>query len=59
VTRQEISRPDKILYPDPGFTKADLAEYYENVAEWMLPFLETCQDIPGVATSRGRRWLRV
>jgi bifunctional non-homologous end joining protein LigD len=39
TTQQEISRPDKVLYPDPGYTKDDLAEYYEYVAEWILPHL--------------------
>lgn len=34
----EISRPDKVLVP-PGTTKADLARYYEEVAEAMLPHL--------------------
>jgi bifunctional non-homologous end joining protein LigD len=33
----EISHPDKLLFPADGVTKADLAEYYESVAEWMLP----------------------
>lgn len=31
----EISRPEKVLFP-PGLTKADLANYYEAVAEVML-----------------------
>ncbi|MBO0876560.1 MAG: non-homologous end-joining DNA ligase [Pseudonocardia sp.] len=35
----EISRPDKVLYPDPGYTKKDLANYYEWAAELMLPHL--------------------
>jgi bifunctional non-homologous end joining protein LigD len=39
MTTQQISRPDKVLYPEPGYTKADLAGYYEAVAEWMLPHL--------------------
>lgn len=39
TTHQDISRPDKVLYPDTGYTKADLAEYYEAVAERMLPHL--------------------
>jgi bifunctional non-homologous end joining protein LigD len=33
----EISHPDKLLFPADGLTKADLAGYYEAVAEWMLP----------------------
>jgi bifunctional non-homologous end joining protein LigD len=32
-----LSNPDKILYPDQGITKAELAEYYVAVAERMLP----------------------
>jgi bifunctional non-homologous end joining protein LigD len=32
----EISNPDKTLFPD-GLTKADLARYYERIAETMLP----------------------
>lgn len=37
--RQEITRPDKVLYPDPGVTKADLAAHFDRVAEVMLPHL--------------------
>ena len=33
----EITHPDKVLFPDDGITKADLADYYERVSEWMLP----------------------
>jgi bifunctional non-homologous end joining protein LigD len=33
----ELSHPDKVLFPDDGITKADIAGYYEGVAEWMLP----------------------
>jgi bifunctional non-homologous end joining protein LigD len=33
----EISHPDKVLFPDDGITKADVAAYYEKVSEWMLP----------------------
>lgn len=35
----EISRPDKVLYPDTGITKADVAEHYAHVGEVMLPHL--------------------
>jgi bifunctional non-homologous end joining protein LigD len=33
----QLSHPDKELFPADGITKADLARYYEAVAEWMLP----------------------
>lgn len=35
-----ISNPDKVLFPDDGFTKADLAAYYEAVAPAMIPHLK-------------------
>lgn len=33
----EITHPDKVLFPDDGITKLELAEYYAAVAERMLP----------------------
>src|SRR5205807_7334674 len=35
--RVEVSRPDKVLFPDDGITKAELAGYYASVAEHMVP----------------------
>jgi bifunctional non-homologous end joining protein LigD len=35
-----ISHPDRLVFPDPGLTKLDVAEYYEAVAELMVPYLE-------------------
>lgn len=35
-----LSNPDKVLYRDAGFTKLDLAHYYEAVADWILPHIE-------------------
>jgi bifunctional non-homologous end joining protein LigD len=37
TTMVELSNPGKVLFPDDGITKADLARYYERVAEHMLP----------------------
>jgi bifunctional non-homologous end joining protein LigD len=34
-----LSSPDKVLYPDGGLTKLDLAKYYEIVAPYMLPYV--------------------
>ncbi|HEY2956914.1 MAG TPA: non-homologous end-joining DNA ligase [Actinomycetota bacterium] len=37
--RVKISHPDKVLFPDDGITKAELAAYYETVAPVMLPLI--------------------
>lgn len=37
--RVEIKRPEKVLFPGDGYTKADLAAYYAAVAATMLPYL--------------------
>ena len=34
-----ITHPDKVLFPDDGITKGDLAAYYETVAPLMLPHI--------------------
>jgi bifunctional non-homologous end joining protein LigD len=35
----ETSNEDKILFPDPGFTKGDLIDYYASIAPRALPGL--------------------
>ena len=35
-----LSNPGKVLYPEAGITKRDLAEYYEKVSDWMLPYVQ-------------------
>jgi bifunctional non-homologous end joining protein LigD len=37
--RFNLTHPDKILYPEEGITKRDLAEYYESISDWILPHL--------------------
>jgi bifunctional non-homologous end joining protein LigD len=34
-----VNRPDKLLFPDDGITKADLADYYRVASQRMLPHL--------------------
>lgn len=34
-----ITHPEKVLFPDDGITKGDLAHYYETIAPVMLPHL--------------------
>lgn len=35
----EISKPDKIMFPDSEITKRDLVDYYQKIAEKMLPHM--------------------
>ncbi len=42
-----FSNLDKVLWPDDGYTKRDLIEYYRAVSEWILPYL---RDRPLVLT---------
>jgi bifunctional non-homologous end joining protein LigD len=34
-----ITHPDRVVYPELGITKLDLARYYEGIAEWIVPHL--------------------
>ncbi|MBY0230833.1 MAG: non-homologous end-joining DNA ligase [Gemmataceae bacterium] len=36
----EITNPGKVLYPEAGITKDDVAAYYREVAPLLLPFLK-------------------
>jgi bifunctional non-homologous end joining protein LigD len=36
----KLTHPDRVLYPDQGITKLELAHYYEQVADWMIPHLK-------------------
>ena len=38
-TKAIITHPDKVLFPDPGITKGEVAAYYESIAPLMLPHL--------------------
>ena len=37
--RVALTHPDRVLYPDSGMTKADVARYYEAVAPVLVPHL--------------------
>jgi bifunctional non-homologous end joining protein LigD len=37
--RVRLTHPDKVLFPEDGITKRDLAEYYVRVAEVMVPHI--------------------
>jgi bifunctional non-homologous end joining protein LigD len=34
-----ITHPERVLYPEQGLTKRALAEYYRDIADWILPGL--------------------
>lgn len=36
----QISNPDKIFWPDEGFTKGNVIDYYNNIADTILPYLK-------------------
>src|SRR5204862_7745570 len=37
--RFQLSRLEKIFWPEDGYTKGDLIDYYRNVAPFLLPYL--------------------
>jgi bifunctional non-homologous end joining protein LigD len=34
-----FSNLDKVFWPEEGYTKGDLVEYYRAVADWMVPYM--------------------
>ena len=34
-----MTHPERVLYPEPGITKRELAAFYVSIAEWILPHL--------------------
>lgn len=34
-----LTHPEKVYFPEDGFTKSDVYHYYEQAAEFMLPYL--------------------
>jgi hypothetical protein len=37
VVGVRISHPDRLIYPDLGISKIELARYYERIADWIVP----------------------
>lgn len=35
----KISNPDRVLFPDDGVTKRELAEFYARISEWTVPWI--------------------
>lgn len=34
-----LTHPDRVFWPESGITKQGLAEYYEEIADWLLPHI--------------------
>ena len=57
ASAEMITHPDKVLFPDDGITKADVAAYYDAIAPVMLPHLRrrpiTMERFPGGIGAQG------
>jgi bifunctional non-homologous end joining protein LigD len=57
----EATNRDKVWFPDAGLTKGDVFDFYERIAERLLPFLRnrpmTLERLPdGIAAGKPRFW---
>ena len=50
-----ITHPDKVLFPDDGITKGELAAYYEAIAPVMLPHITRASDHDGTLSGGDRQ----
>jgi bifunctional non-homologous end joining protein LigD len=39
ATPGRLTNPQKVLYPEVGLTKEDIASYYAAVSDWILPYV--------------------
>jgi len=39
-SKASVTNPEKVLWPQDGYTKADLVAYYRAISKWMLPYLK-------------------
>lgn len=53
VAQVRITNPDRVLYPEQGLTKRELAEFYASIADWILPHV-TNRPLTLVRCPRGR-----
>lgn len=38
--KASVTNPEKIFWPQDGYTKGDLVAYYRAISKWMLPYLK-------------------
>ena len=53
--RVQLTNPDKVLYPATGTTKAEVFDYYINIAEVMVPHIAGPTGHPQALAQRRRR----
>jgi bifunctional non-homologous end joining protein LigD len=55
-----ITHPDKVMFPEPGYTKADLADYYRRIAPKLILHLRdrpcTLERFPDGVAAATRFW---
>ena len=51
----KLTHPDRVLYPGQGITKLELAQYYEQVADWMTAACEGTALDPGALSVRTQK----
>jgi bifunctional non-homologous end joining protein LigD len=39
LAKVRLTHPERILWPEPGITKQGLAEFYSEIADWILPHI--------------------
>ncbi len=57
----EVTNADKVFFPEAGYTKGDVFDYYRRVARWLLPHLKdrpvTLERLPeGVREGAAHFW---
>lgn len=57
IAKVNITHPEKVMYPMAGYTKADIANYYNFIAPLMLPYIKnralSLLQFPGGIASEG------
>jgi bifunctional non-homologous end joining protein LigD len=38
--KASVTNPEKVFWPQDGYTKGDLVDYYRAISKWMLPYLK-------------------
>lgn len=39
VAGVRLTHPERVMYPEQGVTKLDLARYYEDIQDWIMPYI--------------------